>query len=1224
MHLHSLKQWVQKPFLWLLGKLIPSGRLAIGTDSPFQPLTPTDNAEDIETYSMAMDFAYSPDKRQIRNIAVTGQYGSGKSSFLRTYFKGRKEVLWVSLALFLDHVAEKERDSKEFEHKLELSILQQILHVRKESKWWSWKLIIVLFLIGCGLIGVIQPDALVKYVSENVHVWVMQHAAIIFWGSCVELSVVSLLSLRRLLLWGRSLGIKSVNVKGGSVGEVGIELPDSAAWSILNRNIKAIINFFAIANYTTVIFEDIDRFNDLRIFTKLREMNILLNNSEEISEKHKPIRFIYALREELFKDEKSKVKFFDLVIPIIPRINASNSRTEMLSFLHDWSDKKLDQSLKRFVKEISPFISDMRLLKNICNEYFTYREQIVDCTSEEELLGLIVFKNFFPESFALMHTGKGMIWDLMQAKKSAQENLMAEIDRDIHAHTTEIEAIENETIRDVKQLQAMYFATLMREFTPEDSYVSINGNQLESTAIIHRKDWFDLLRGNKLGHGYYGRAIIQWSEIEKKTDPSCSYDQHVARREARTNGRIEKIKIEIQKLRDRRLLVRRKTIQKLIEEETLAESAVVSIVQKYSEDRQDAELMLLLLKNGYLNEKYQYNISIFHEVEGVNSFSDYLFEIGVTRGEDMDWDKKLQNPKALIETLDIHYFATNAIRNFDLCTELLQSPTSEKAKEFWSSISQGQKSCFEFVDGYLSCPQASGNSSQFFSCIMAANPNYIDELIEMSAADSVWPRSFVEKQLGLYIAWLLRQGNSVTPSGTVVEYINETATIPELLSVNAIKGSDELMDVVQRFRLKFKVLDCKSAADTGLLDVVIAKRAYAITEKMIKALLQAKGVSVDGFENRNYSVISNCGIEEVIGYIESEFVDYLDGLYMKLESQQEDMPALLVKVLNRDDLSDDAKARFITKQSEHGRVMNAKDLKTATALNLSVKLDWLQPSWNNAVEVWNRNKDDLSPFWEYVRRPSCYSELSKKNSRGIAWENDVCWAKRMAETEEEKLSTDAMSALLSGMAKGVIGDYSGANATPERVASLVRDSRIKFSAGLYEKLRSHANDSHLVLAAMCIRNFCALYSDGMMGSDEVMKLLASPHFQRRNLPLAVNTLKDVVLENSDLTQVVASMINNGNYQDIDETVLNAVIEFLTPQSLQCKIIMHIGGNVDEIRERLRRMGEPYNKIGEPGSRPQIVKWDGVETFLEFLKQHGIVSSTSEKPYGKIQVNTTQS
>ena len=127
-------------------------------------------------------------------------------------------------------------------------------------------------------------------------------------------------------------------------------------------------------------------------------------------------------------------------------------------------------------------------------------------------------------------------------------------------------------------------------------------------------------------------------------------------------------------------------------------------------------------------------------------------------------------------------------------------------------------------------------------------------------------------------------------------------------------------------------------------------------------------------------------------------------------------------------------------------------MNTVNALNLAIKLDWLQASWNNAVDVWKRNEDDLNPFWEFVGRESCYTKLSEKNSRGISWKKDAWWAKRFAETEEKMLPTVAMSALLAGMSKGIIADYSGANATPERIECLVRDGRIKFSKALYLSL----------------------------------------------------------------------------------------------------------------------------------------------------------------------------
>lgn len=1198
------------------------------TESPFQSLTPTENAEDIKTYSEAMNFALSAENDAIKNIAVTGLYGAGKSSFLRTYFKSnkrvKKKVLWVSLALFLEQntIGNSEAEKTEFEHKLELSILQQIIHLHRDAAWWSWKILIVALLIGGGVIGIMQPDVFVKYVTSSIHNWVANHARIIFWVSLFEVIVVSLMAMRKVIYWLKDMGVKRVDVSGGGIAGLEIEMPDIPSCSILNRNIRTIINFFSASKCSTVVFEDIDRFNDLRIFTKLRELNLLLNNSHQIRDKKKPIRFIYALREELFEDEKNKAKFFDFVIPIIPRINASNSRTELLKFLNDWSDAKPNEQLIKFVKLVSPYISDMRLLKNICNEYYTYREQVVDYTSEKELLGLVVFKNFFPKDFALMHDEKGMMWEFLEKKKDGQERLAREIDDKIKALKHEIDCINEEKLTDIKQLQLLYYAALMREFRPNDEQVYYNGQWRQATAIIHADNWFEVLKNNGMHHNRYGRNEILWPEIEKKTDPNCTYEEHVKRIESRQNGRVEKIKQGIQGLKERRLTIKRKTIQELMIEGVVKDDEIKAIVQESSKDRQDAELVMLLLKNGYLNEKYYYNISIFHEVDGVNSMQDYLFEVGVTRGDDSDWETKLNSPKALIESLELHYFSTPSVLNYDICRELLASAESEKAKEFWQLISRKDLRSYEFVDGYLKERANGDEAKKLFDCIMSANQNYMAELIETSASGDGWPREFIEKQLGLYIAWIMRHREAVVLPKIVKEYVEQTAAAPRLLRDNGIDDVETMTAFVRQFDLKFGVLDFKLAQETGFIDVVITECAYVIDAAMLKGLLCAKGVEVKDFEKKNYSVIRSCGIKPLVEYVNREFKTYLNNVHSRLESQQEDGIESVAFVLNRDDLSEEDITRFVGKQSGQGRVDDAKKLLSDRALALCIKLKWLLPTWNNAAEVWNRTGDNKSLFWEYVNDQDCYSILSQKDSRGIAWEKDEWWARRFA--EEAQLSDDAMNGLLSGMSKGVISKYSGANATPKRIEYLAKGNRIKYSNELYQALRDIANDSHIVYATMFIKEFCNEYSDGMANRDDVEKLFASDKISRRNMPMVVNTVKDVVLDNEDLIIDVASYINVGNFTQFDESILDAVVEKISLATLQCKIIQHLGGDTDEIRNRLKRMSEPYNKLGELGCHPQISKWDGVEAFMAFLKGKGIVSSTSEKADGKIQVNTTQS
>ena len=1219
-----MKKCLKKILEWML-----SIKGCHTTKSPFQSLTPTEDAEGIKTYSEAMDFALSSTNDAIKNIAVTGLYGAGKSSFLRTYFKSKKNILWVSLALFLEQQTsdESEAENIEFEHKLELSILQQIVHMHKDTAWWSWKIIIVALLVGGGIIGIRQPDIFVKYVTPSIHNWVANHACIIFWVSLFEVVTASLMAMRKVIYWFKDIGIKRVDVNGAGVAGLEIEMPDIPSCSILNRNIRTIVNFFSGSECSIVVFEDIDRFNDLRIFTKLRELNLLLNNSYQINDQRKPIKFIYALREELFEDEKSKVKFFDFVIPIIPRINASNSRTELLAFLRkldndESSGVKPDEPMVRFVKAVSPYISDMRLLKNICNEYYTYREQVIDYTSGQELLGLVVFKNFFPKDFALMHDERGMMWKFLKKKKEAQARLEKDIDDKIGVLRHEIDCINAEKLTDVKQLQLLYYATLMHEFHPGDEQVHYKGQWWQASSIIHDDNWFEILRQNGMCHNHYGRNTILWADIEKKTDPDCTYEEHVKRIESHQNGRIEKIKQEIQGLKERRLTIKRKTIQELMVDDDLKDDEIKAIIQGSSEDWQDAELVILLLKNGYLNEKYYYNISIFREVDGVNSIQDHQFEIGVMRGADADWERKLKNPRALIESLAPHYFSMPSVLNYDICRELLVNAESEKAKEFWRQISQKELRNYEFVDGYLKERARGDEAARLFDCIMSANQYYMAELIEISVSGDGWPREFVEKQLGLYVAWAMRQEEVVVLPMIVKEYVERTAAIPQLLRDNEIDGLETMTAFVGHFDLKFGVLDFKLAQETGFVDVVISERAYVIDSSMLKGLLSAKGVEVNDFEKKNYSVIRSCGLKPIVEYVDREFTTYLRNVYSRLESQQEDTIESVASVFNRDDLSEEDITRFIEKQSKQGRIDDAKKLVSDRALALCIKLKWLVPTWNNAAAVWNRSKDDKTLFCEYVNDQDCYSVLSQKNSRGIVWEKDENWAKRFA--EEAQLSDEAMNGLLSGMSKGVISKYSGENATPRRIEYLAKGNRIKYSNELYQALRDIGNDSHIVLAAMFIREFCDGYSDGMANRDDVKKLLGPDKITRRNMPMAVNTVKDAVLNDEDLIVDVASYINVGNYTLFDESILAAIIEKLSLASLQCKIIQHLGGAADEIRDRLRRMAEPYKKLGELGCHPQIPKWDGVEAFVEFLKGKGIVSSTSEKSDGKIQVNTTQS
>ena len=123
-------------------------------------LSPTSAAENIEEY--AENLKYALDNDDILNIAVSGPYGSGKSSFIKTFFKSNKKYnpIYISLGEFesdkvikysntkndgkviscpkkvnneTDDDSEKIKDI-EYYRSIEKSILQQLLYQVDDDK----------------------------------------------------------------------------------------------------------------------------------------------------------------------------------------------------------------------------------------------------------------------------------------------------------------------------------------------------------------------------------------------------------------------------------------------------------------------------------------------------------------------------------------------------------------------------------------------------------------------------------------------------------------------------------------------------------------------------------------------------------------------------------------------------------------------------------------------------------------------------------------------------------------------------------------------------------------------------------------------------------------------------------------------------------------------------------------------------------------------------------
>ncbi|MDN5024662.1 hypothetical protein PCY08_04310 [Streptococcus sp. SO4] len=385
----------------------------------------------------------------IKNVGVTGGYGTGKSSIIHSYFNELKSKtsIYISLAHFdslAGNTIHTPQDDKtinsQIDNILEMKIVNQLVNqiepdkipkanflAKKNIKKYkiiSYSLsIICLILYFKFLLPVITEKITYSIQNFPPNLEFIDYVLII-------ISVIAIIILYYLL----SNTIKNIIYKGNwskltinSMGiNVNMENKDFSSVSYFDNFLSDVIYLFDESDADFVIFEDLDRFNDHSIFEKLREINLMANQRRN-SANDKKLMFFYVISDEVFSGKKDvsateKTKFFDVIIPIVPIVNNTNSFDYLKSKLLDELEITDKNDFETFLYQISIFIDDFRVLKNIVNEFKIYKEIHKNNIKKDykQLLALIVYKTLNSSDFNDLVKSKGELYT--QIKKSLEDN----------------------------------------------------------------------------------------------------------------------------------------------------------------------------------------------------------------------------------------------------------------------------------------------------------------------------------------------------------------------------------------------------------------------------------------------------------------------------------------------------------------------------------------------------------------------------------------------------------------------------------------------------------------------------------------------------------------------------------------------------------------------------------------------------------------------------------
>ncbi|MCG7565154.1 ATP-binding protein [Pseudoalteromonas sp. CnMc7-15] len=1188
-----MKKYFDKFKLWFASILkciaswLENAEISQNTNSKFVDLAPTDEADEQGIYSSAIQFAI--DNEKVMNIALTGPYGSGKSSIIQSFLKKySKPVLRISLAAF---VSETEQPNKAERQEIERSILQQMLYGADANR-----LPLSRFkrIQSPGGWSVIKSLAIVL---GTLSIWyVFNQRENIISGSYFKPLTLSnwfnfgVISCSALFLWAvfhrfyvASFGL---SLKGISLKDVEIKPSNNDETSILNRHLDEIVYFFQSTQYDLVIIEDLDRFDKPDIFVTLREINSLVNENAGVT---RTIRFLYALRDDMFANTE-RTKFFEFIIPVIPIINSSNSIDMVLKQGHRL---ELENRLERqFLREVSRYLNDLRLIQNIFNEYAVYISSLENNDDEildaNKLLAILIYKNVYPKDFEELHQGTGNLAELLNCKSEIITDCEDRLRRKLNVLEKRLEIAEQQIAIDVKELNQIYAMALFELMGNNVRYVVLDGrNSIEVCTIADNDNFEQVIEHNKIevinfnGH----RHTVNISGVQNSVNDYKSYKQRKKEIDDRSAAGKNKLLSQIYDLKLKINALRTTKLKALLRLDLEKSEA---LFEKFGEN---GELARYLILEGYLDDTYYQYTSLFHS--GRLSPNDNKFLIQIRAFKTPEPQYPIDNPKEVIEAMRKEDFGQSFILNVKLVDTILNEPGRYKCKllKIIEFVSSTFDSCEEFLEVYYS----SGRNTNKLISQLEEHWDYLTATA-LSSENSI---SHVT-QILLHV-----------PKSRLKRLTLNFEELPKFVSDNLpeILGRCPELEPETITCLNVEALDFSAINDhADIVRAMFKEGLFALTIDNLEFIyLEILGESdVEQLRKRNLTTLLSIKNETLLLRIERDFKKYLNNILLELSENNQETPDSIVKVMCQEEIDESDLKRFLEKQNTL-----LPNLETIPEKLHSMLFDLgkVEPKWGNCLSFIKSDEFNEESLLNYLDRdtvresilihPMPTDEASKPLRNFIISANSLSF-------DAYKDYAKALPLSFTKPPEGLSSD---------KLSVLIRERKIRLSK---ESIDAFYEDEDLQVQ-LVVENITSYLSEPDIYSldDDFRELLLRTELDKTYKLEIVRLINlETVISDPDRALLIGPiLLNSESYNDIElnEDIVQSLILNCSPVSIQISLFNRYQSLLDDytVREILTKLPKPYCDIKTGYKQPKLKKTAENISLAGWLKSRNLISSISD-------------
>ena len=781
------------------------------------------------------------------------------------------------------------------------------------------------------------------------------------------------------------------------------------------------------------------------------------------------------LRDDIFVS-KDRTKFFDYIIPIVPVLDSSNSYDQFISHLKKGGlFEKFDES---FLQGLSLYIDDMRLLKNIYNEFVIYfnRLNITDLNCNK-MLAIIAYKNLFPRDFADLQLNQGFVYTLFNNKELFVKEEEKKLSEKIFEIAHKIELAKNEHLKTSKELDVVF----------EDKKRTVyHYNMAQELSAADAKDYAERKQAIET------RLNNAIPDLESK---KLSLEQ-------------ELILIQNKPLCD---IITRDNINKIF---SITSTNEIGCITDFNEIKGSEyfDLLKYLIRNGYIDETYADYMTYFYE----NSLSrvDKIFLRSITDRKAKEYTYHLKNPALIVSRLRLVDFDQEEILNFDLLTYLLQTTSHIKYLERLIDQLRETKN-FKFIGEYF---DIAPEIQPYIKYLNIWWPEVFNTLLKEN--------EFSERQIRDYSIYSIYSSDDdtikiINQDNCLCSYISNTRDYLAIYHPNI----DKLIHGFKLLGICFIGFDYETL-NKDLFYAVYAESLYKINAENLRLILMEilGEKNEEDIVHKNYTLLLSHPDSFITQYATQNINEYFDVILQTSDGIILDDENVAIAALNNPDLTVEHKHSYIS------------DLRTAIVLIKAIddialwspllNADIVQYSERNIMDCFNAVKLNESVI-SYINRCDIDLDFSKaeydEDTKGRLFDSVIIC---------NDIDNSKYKQILVSL-KFIYDNFDIAEISDDKITILIDTDIIRMTADNLKFMRENYLNRKFYFIRKNIEKYIDIMDDALFSREELIEILTWDISDELKIKLLELSDDEISVIGKNYSPVVCLHILNNNFSKSD-------------------------------------------------------------------------------------------